>query len=313
MSDIPQNANENCPGTRSEMAGKASSCAGCPNQAACASGDAAKPDPDLELIKDRLKDVKHKVLILSGKGGVGKSTVAASLARAIASCETKQVAVLDVDICGPSQARMMGVEAESVHDSGDGWSPIFVRDNLSIMSIAFLITNRNDAVIWRGARKNALIKQFLQNVDWGSIDYLLIDTPPGTSDEHISVVQYLLQTGPLDGALLVTTPQEISLLDVRKEVSFCRKTNVPIIGVIENMSTFTCPCCSKTSSLFPSTTGGAKAMCEEMSLKLLAALPLDPRLATCLDRGEDFFEMYPESLLSQTFLDLADTLSKIVS
>lgn len=158
-------------------------------------------------------------MILSGKGGVGKSTVTTNLAYALAADETRQVAILDIDICGPSQARMLGCENESVHESAQGWTPIYVKDNLSVMSIAFLLQNRNEAVIWRGPRKNALIKQFLKDVDWGSLDYLLIDTPPGTSDEHISIVQLLLQSGCLDGAIIVTTPQEVSLLDVRKEVS----------------------------------------------------------------------------------------------
>ncbi|VDN30838.1 unnamed protein product [Gongylonema pulchrum] len=160
--DVPVDANENCPGVASEQAGKVSSCAGCPNQAACASGEARKPDPDLEAIADRLRAVKHKILIVSGKGGVGKSAVATNLARALAADDTVQVGLLDVDICGPSQARMLGVEQESVHESADGWCPIAVKDNLVVMSIAFLLQNRNEAVIWRGARKNALIKQFLK-------------------------------------------------------------------------------------------------------------------------------------------------------
>ncbi|KAM3721496.1 Cytosolic Fe-S cluster assembly factor [Dirofilaria immitis] len=265
MNDIPENANENCPGATSGNAGKATSCTGCPNQALCASSKTKGLDADLSGITDRLKNVKHKILILSGKGGVGKSAVAANLARALARNEKIQVGLLDVDICGPSQARIMGVEQESVHESGDGWCPIVVKDNLIMMSIAFLLQNRYEAVIWRGARKNALIKQFLKDVDWGSLDYLLIDTPPGTSDEHISIVQFLLQAGSVDGAIIITTPQEISLLDVRKEIDFCRRTKINILGVVENMSSFTCPSCSKLSQLFPSTTGGAKTMCSELS------------------------------------------------
>ncbi|VDK48399.1 unnamed protein product [Anisakis simplex] len=308
MSDVPENANAHCPGTASEEAGKTSSCAGCPNQTVCSSGELRKPDTDVVYMSDRLKSVKHKLLILSGKGGVGKSTVTANIARALANDPTKQIAILDVDICGPSQARMMGVEGESVHESAEGWSPIFTKDNLCIMSIAFLIQTKNEAVIWRGARKNALIKQFLKDVDWGNIDYLLVDTPPGTSDEHISIVQFLLQVGTLDGAILVTTPQEVSLLDVRKEVNFCRKTNVPIVGVLENMSQFVCPCCSTVSNLFPATTGGAASMCDELGLRLIDAMPLDPRMAECSDRGEDFFEKYPESILAKKFVKLAEFL-----
>uniref|UniRef100_A0A1I7YTR4 Cytosolic Fe-S cluster assembly factor NUBP1 homolog n=1 Tax=Steinernema glaseri TaxID=37863 RepID=A0A1I7YTR4_9BILA len=309
MSEVPDNANAECPGTGSEKAGKSSACAGCPNQSACSSGAAApRVDPDIPLIVDRLRQVKHKILVLSGKGGVGKSTVTSTLARALAADPQKQVAVLDIDICGPSQPRMFGVEGESVHNSADGWSPIYVADNLCLMSIGFLFDNRNEAVVWRGPRKNAMITQFLRDVDWGAIDFLLIDTPPGTSDEHISVVQMLLQTGPIDGALIVTTPQEMSLLDVRKEVSFCRKTKVPVIGVIENMSQYVCPCCNHVAELFPSTTGGAIAMCQEMELKLLAQLPMDPKMAKSVDNGEDFFEAHADSILAKAYLELATKL-----
>lgn len=150
---------------------------------------------------------------------MGKSSVTSNLAIALASNPKLQVGVLDVDICGPSQARIFDVEDETVHDSASGWSPVSVRDNLVIMSIAFLLENRSNAVVWRGPRKNAMIKKFLKDVDWGQLDYLLIDTPPGTSDEHISIVQLLLEASTVNGALIVTTPQEVSLLDVRKEVS----------------------------------------------------------------------------------------------
>ncbi|PAV75056.1 hypothetical protein WR25_06378 [Diploscapter pachys] len=308
MSEVPSNANEGCPGVGSENAGKTSGCAGCPNQKSCASGEKPPPDVDIPKIQDRFRHIKHKILILSGKGGVGKSTMTANLARALAADPTKQVAILDIDICGPSQPRMMGVEGEQVHQSADGWTPVSVADNLTVMSIAFLLGDKNDAVIWRGARKNGMIKQFLKDVDWGEVDYLLIDTPPGTSDEHISVVQFLLQAGPLDGALIVSTPQEISLLDVRKEVSFCRKTNVPILGVVENMAKFVCPNCSHTTLLFPSSTGGAETMCKEGGLDLLAQLPLEPALAEALDKGEDFFEKHPDSALVKSFLSLADKI-----
>ncbi|CAD6186119.1 unnamed protein product [Caenorhabditis auriculariae] len=310
MADVPTNANAGCPGTGSAGAGKASGCAGCPNQGSCASGEGPKPDADVPQIQDRFKKIKHKILILSGKGGVGKSTLTTNLARALASDPTKQVAVLDVDICGPSQPRMMGVEDEEVHNSADGWTPVGIKDNLTLMSIAFLLGNKNDAVIWRGARKNGMIKQFLKDVDWGEVDYLLIDTPPGTSDEHISLVQFLLQAGSLDGALIVSTPQEISLLDVRKEVSFCHKTKVPILGVVENMARFVCPNCQHTTVLFPSSTGGAETMCKEGNMDLLSQLPLEPSLAAALDKGEDFFETHPDSSLTKAFLDLAEKLKK---
>ncbi|KAL3081482.1 hypothetical protein niasHT_036546 [Heterodera trifolii] len=304
MSDVPEDANENCPGTASANAGKTSACAGCPNQSACSTGERAV-DPDIALITQRLAGVKHKLLILSGKGGVGKSTVTASLAYAIANL---QDGAKPFKVWRHFTPRMFGCEENSVQNSDQGWTPIFVQDNLFVMSIAFLLDTRDEAIIWRGPRKNALIKQFLRDVDWGELDFLIIDTPPGTSDEHISIVQMLLQASFLDGAVIVTTPQEISLLDVRKEVNFCVKTKVPVLGVVENMCQFVCPCCSTASQLFPNTTGGAKKMCADLSLELLAQLPLDPRLAKSLDEGQSYFEHFADSPVAKQFGDLANLL-----
>ncbi|GLV34657.1 uncharacterized protein CBL_09138 [Carabus blaptoides fortunei] len=293
--DKPTNAPEHCPGTQSEDAGKVSACAGCPNQTLCSSGATKGPDPGIQLVKDRLDQVKNKLLILSGKGGVGKSTLTALLSRAIAADDNdKNVAVLDIDICGPSQPRVLGVLGEQVHQSGSGWSPVYVEDNLSVMSIGFLLSSPDDAIIWRGPKKNGMIRQFLSDVDWGKLDFLLMDTPPGTSDEHLSSVNYLVHAG-LTGAIIVTTPQEVALLDVRKEIDFCRKVNVNILGVIENMSVFVCPNCKTRSEIFPATTGGAKAMCKELNVEYLGSLPLDPRLARCCDAGKDFITEFPES------------------
>uniref|UniRef100_A0A6P7G6C9 Cytosolic Fe-S cluster assembly factor NUBP1 homolog n=1 Tax=Diabrotica virgifera virgifera TaxID=50390 RepID=A0A6P7G6C9_DIAVI len=279
---------EHCPGVESENAGRASACAGCPNQNICASSDPKKPDPGIDLVKERLADVDNKILILSGKGGVGKSTVTAILSRTIASSHSeKNVAVLDIDICGPSQPRVLGVQDESVHQSGSGWSPIYVEDNLSVMSIGFLLGSPDDAVIWRGPKKNGMIKQFLSEVDWGNLDYLLIDTPPGTSDEHLSAVTYLSKAN-LTGAVIVTTPQEVALLDVRKEIDFCFKVKIKVLGVIENMAQFVCTKCEKASDIFPASTGGARKMCEDLGVPFLGSLPLDPRIARCCDEGKDF-------------------------
>lgn len=226
-----------CPGTDSEQAGKASACAGCPNQKICSTAPKG-PDPDLQAIAERLESVKNIVLVLSGKGGVGKSTVSAQLALSLAS-KGLEVGLLDIDICGPSMPRMLGLEGQEIHHSNSGWSPVYVEENLGVMSIGFMLSNPDDAVIWRGPRKNGLIKQFLKDVDWGKLDYLVIDAPPGTSDEHISVVQFLLPShkahGNLAGAVIVSTPQEVSLIDVRKEINFCKKTGVPVLGVVENM------------------------------------------------------------------------------
>lgn len=214
---------ERCVGPSSELAGKAESCSGCPNQATCASGE-AKVDNSVQLVQNRMAQVKHKILVLSGKGGVGKSTFSAQLAFALA-LEGKQVGLLDIDICGPSIPRMLGLDGHEVHQSASGWSPVYVEDNLAVMSIGFMLPSKDDAVIWRGPRKNGLIKQFLTDVVWNELDYLIVDTPPGTSDEHISIVQYL-KSSNIDGAVVVTTPQEISMADVRKELNFCKKTGM---------------------------------------------------------------------------------------
>lgn len=305
--DVPEDAPEACPGTQSESAGKEAACAGCPNQKICASGMPRAPDPDVDVIKEQLSGVKHKLLILSGKGGVGKSTVTSHLARCLASKdEEKTFGLLDIDICGPSLPRIMGLEGEQVHQSGSGWSPVFVEDNLGVMSVGFLLSSPTDAVIWRGPKKNGLIKQFLRDVDWGELECLLVDTPPGTSDEHLSIVQYLSASG-IDGAVVVTTPQEVSLLDVRKEINFCRKVGLPIIGVIENMSGFVCPNCQHESQIFPPTTGGARKLCEDMELTLLGQLPLDPRIGQSCDEGRSFLDS--SSPATAAFIAIADKIN----
>ncbi|XP_072947852.1 cytosolic Fe-S cluster assembly factor Nubp1 homolog [Epargyreus clarus] len=294
MSGIPENAPNHCPGTQSEDAGKASACAGCPNQNICATGAAAGPDPAIEIIKNKLANVKHKILILSGKGGVGKSTLTSLLAHGLAARNPDiNVGILDADICGPSQPRVMGVLGEQVHNSGSGWSPVYVTDNVSLMSIGFLLSSPDDAVIWRGPKKNGMIKQFLSEVDWGDLDYLLIDTPPGTSDEHLSAVQYLAGANP--AAVLVSTPQEVALLDVRRELAFCRKLGLRVLGVVENMALFVCPNCKSHSEIFPASTGGCARLCAEGGCALLGRVPLEPQLARAADAGLQPFADLPHS------------------
>eukprot|EP00088_Acartia_fossae_P060345 TRINITY_DN7224_c0_g1_i2.p1 TRINITY_DN7224_c0_g1~~TRINITY_DN7224_c0_g1_i2.p1 ORF type:complete len:316 (-),score=46.19 TRINITY_DN7224_c0_g1_i2:48-995(-) len=304
-------APENCPGTGTEDSGKAAACNGCPNQKICAAAGPAKPDPDVKLIAERLSDVKHKILVLSGKGGVGKSTVTANLARCIATKPELNVGILDIDLCGPSQPRIMGCEGEGVHQSGSGWSPIFIEDNLSIMSAGFLLPSPDAAVIWRGPKKNGLIKQLLRDVDWGALDLLLIDTPPGTSDEHLSITQFLAEAG-IDGAVIVTTPQEISLQDVRKEINFCRKVNLPVLGIIENMSLFTCPKCHMSSVIFPTSSGGADKLTHQTGAPLLGRLPLDPLVGKSCDEGSSLFAEFPDSKVAQEYCKITSTLADII-
>ncbi|KAL9120383.1 MAG: hypothetical protein Q9187_003061 [Circinaria calcarea] len=284
---------EHCPGPESNLAGKGDACAGCPNQAICATAPKG-PDPDIPLITARLAGIRHKILVLSGKGGVGKSTFTTMLAHAFASNPDSMVGIMDTDICGPSIPKMMGVEAETIHVSNAGWSPVWVADNLGVMSVQFMLPNRDDAVIWRGPKKNGLIKQFLKDVEWGELDYLLVDTPPGTSDEHLSVNSFLKESG-VDGAVVVTTPQEVSLLDVRKEIDFCRKAGIRVLGIVENMSGFVCPNCTHKSQIFKATTGGARKLAKETRIPFLGAVPLDPRIGMACDYGESFFDNFPES------------------
>ncbi|KJE98117.1 nucleotide-binding protein 1 [Capsaspora owczarzaki ATCC 30864] len=292
--DVPEDAPEHCPGTDSNAAGKSAACAGCPNQTICASSRPAGPDPDVEQVRQRMSTIKHKILVLSGKGGVGKSTVTAQLAFGLARNEATQVGVLDIDICGPSIPKVMGLEGEQVHQSASGWSPVFVADNLGVMSASFLLPNPDEAIIWRGPKKNTLIKQFLKDVDWGELDYLVVDTPPGTSDEHLSISQYLATTH-VDGVVIVTTPQEVALSDVRKEINFCRKVKLPVIGVIENMSGFVCPSCKNESQIFPPTTGGAAKMAADMAVPFLGRIPLDPRIGRACDEGKSYLDEIADS------------------
>eukprot|EP01137_Pigoraptor_chileana_P019734 Opistho-2@81175 len=293
MSTVPGDAPEHCPGVESDTAGKSAACAGCPNQDICSSSRPKGPDPDVDEIAQKMASIKHKILILSGKGGVGKSTFTAQLSFGLAQDEA-QVAVLDIDICGPSIPRVMGVEGEQVHQSSSGWSPVYAGENIGVMSVGFLLPNPDDAVIWRGPKKNGIIKQFLKDVDWGECDYLVVDTPPGTSDEHLSIAQYLAGTH-VDGAVIVTTPQDVSIIDVRKEITFCKKLHMPIIGIVENMSGFVCPKCKTESFIFPPTFGGGEVLAQETGVPFLGRIPLDPRIARCCDEGKSFLSEVPDS------------------
>ncbi|BGP24157.1 cytosolic Fe-S cluster assembly factor nbp35 [Rhodotorula toruloides] len=301
-SNIPENAPEQCPGTESTQAGLAPGCAGCPNQEACSTAPKG-PDPDLAVVRERLKDVRHKVLVLSGKGGVGKSTVSAMLGWALSEGEEGEhdTGLMDVDICGPSLPLLFGMQGQRMHSTSAGILPLSITSSLSLVSIGFLLPSSDSAVIWRGPKKNGLIKQFLKDVDWGHLENLVIDTPPGTSDEHLSVVQYLAAAGGVDGAVIVTTPQEVALQDVRKELDFCRKVGIPVLGVVENMSGFVCPSCGGESDIFIPSTGGADELAREWGIEVLGQVPLDPRIGKSGDYGQSFLEEYPESPASVAY------------
>jgi len=297
---------EHCVGPESEKAGTADSCKGCVNQNICATAPKG-PDPDVDEIIERMSAIKHKILVLSGKGGVGKSTFSAQLSHALAT-RSYQVGLMDIDICGPSIPKILGIENEQIHRSNSGWEPVSVDDNLSVMSVGFLLNNPNEAIIWRGPKKNGLIKQFLKDVDWGELDFLIIDTPPGTSDEHLSITQYLSNSSGIDGAVVITGPQEVSLIDVRKEINFCKKVHLPVIGVVENMSGFVCPKCKNTTQIFAPSSGGAEKMAKDMEVPFLGSIPLDPRIARSCDEGKFFMSEHPDSVATERLNKVIDNV-----
>jgi len=217
-----------------------------------------------------------------------------------------QTGVMDVDICGPSIPTVFGIASEQVHSSSSGWSPVYVSDNLSVMSVGFMLPSHKDAIMWRGPKKNGLISQFLRDVDWGNLDYLIVDTPPGTSDEHLSIVQFLKESG-IDGAVLITTPQEVALQDVRREIDFCRKVGIRIIGLVENMSGLICPKCKTESQIFKPSTGGGKALAKDTGIEFLGAVPLDPRIGKSADYGISFLDEYPDSPATTAYLQIIDS------
>ncbi|KAK3308442.1 P-loop containing nucleoside triphosphate hydrolase protein [Chaetomium strumarium] len=240
-----------------------------------------------------LSKIKHIVLVLSGKGGVGKSSVTTQLALSV-SLAGHSVGVLDVDLTGPSIPRMFGIEDAKVRQAPGGWLPITVHEadasagigSLRVMSLGFLLPRRGDAVVWRGPKKTAMVRQFLSDVFWDELDYLLIDTPPGTSDEHISLAETLLLNTTEQqraGAVVVTTPQAVATADVRKELNFCTQTGIRVLGVVENMSGFVCPNCSECTNVFSS--GGGEVMANDFNVRFLGRVPIDPQFLVLIETG----------------------------
>jgi len=244
---------------------------------------------------------------LSGKGGVGKSTVACQLALTLSNAGFR-VGLLDVDLCGPSIPHVLGLNGKSVHSASAGMVPVYPdgTQNFAVMSIGFLLAHKDDAVIWRGPKKSAIIKDFVDKVIWGRLDYLVIDTPPGTSDEHISITEKLMPFNP--EAVLVTTPQGVSLSDVQKEIYFCRKVGLPILGIIENMSGFVCPHCSECTNIFGE--GGGKSLADAENIPFLGRIPIDPKLMHQLDDGRTFIEKHNETTSLLALHKFVDTLKQ---
>jgi len=231
-----------------------------------------------------MENIKHKFLVLSGKGGVGKSSIAVNLAVWL-SMQGKNVGLLDIDIHGPSIPKLLNLEQMNVQAVGDKMLPVAYSDTLKVMSVGFLLRNKTDALIWRGPMKHNVIKQFVTEVCWGDLDYLVVDCPPGTGDEPLSVAQLL---GKVDGAVIVTTPQQLAVVDVKKCITFCRQLNLPVLGVIENMSGFVCPHCNKQIEVF--TGDGGEEIARDFKVSLLGKVPMDSALAHACDLGKPFVD-----------------------
>ena len=248
-----------------------------------------------QVIRERVRRIKHQIVVLSGKGGVGKSTVAVNLAVSLA-LKGKKVGLLDIDIHGPSVPHILGLTSKRPASDGIALRPVEMNKNLKVMSIGFMLDDRDAAVIWRGPMKYNVIKQFLKDVDWGDLDFLIVDSPPGTGDEPLSVVQLLERA---TGGIIVTTPQDVALNDVRKSVTFCRQLNLPVLGVVENMSGFVCPQCGTKTDIFK--TGGGKVMADDMGVPFLGSIPIDPRIVEACDGGRPYVEHYADSETAKAF------------
>ncbi len=233
-----------------------------------------------ERVHARMESVDHVILVLSGKGGVGKSTVAANLAFALAT-DGRRVGLMDADLHGPTIPLLTGLTGQMVTGTLNAIRPIDVRPNLAVMSIGFLSEDPNQPTIWRGPLRGGVLRQFVADVEWGERDFLIVDLPPGTGDEPLTLAQSFAET---DGAIIVTTPQEASLSDCRKAINFARKVNLGALGVIENMSGFVCPHCGQRTDIF--TAGGGERMAEQMEVPFLGRVPLAAEIVTLSDQGK---------------------------
>lgn len=270
---------------------KAEHCKGdssCGSKGGSSCHESAEDLEDERKLRQRLSRIRRKIVVLSGKGGVGKSTVAVNIAVALMQ-SGKRVGILDVDIHGPSVPTMLGLEGRTVEGTEGEILPVNLGD-LKVMSIGFFLRSQEDAVIWRGPLKMGVIKQFLKDVVWRDLDYLIIDSPPGTGDEPLSVIQLL---GKVDGAVIVTTPQKVAAVDVRKSVSFCRQLGVPVIGIVENMSGFACPHCGKVTEIFSA--GAGRSISADMHIPFLGSIPMDPKIAESSDSGVAFVSRFAQS------------------
>jgi ATP-binding protein involved in chromosome partitioning len=258
-----------------------------------------------KLTAERLAEVKNRIIVLSGKGGVGKSTVAVNLAAAL-QMRGHSTGLIDADLHGPSVPKMLGLEDVQISGTGDGIKPATVRIGpgkaLRVISLAFFL-KKDVPVIWRSPLKIAAIQQFLYDVKWGKLEYLIFDLPPGTGDEPLSISHII---GNVTGAIIVTTPQEVALIDSRRAVEFAKRLNIQVLGVIENMSTLVCPHCKKSIELFKS--GGGEKAAKELGVPFLGRIPIEPAVVLDCDSGKPFVLTHPDSEAAKAFNRVVDKI-----
>ena len=256
-------------------------------------------------VNESLGKIKNKILVMSGKGGVGKTSTSVNLAIALADIGYN-VGIIDVDLHGPDVPRMLGLEGTPQVNKNNKLDPISYSKTLRAISIESFTPNKDDAIIWRGPLKFSAIKQFIGEIDWGNLDFLIIDAPPGTGDEPLTVAQTITDAK----AIIVTTPQEVALADVRKSINFCKTVKMEIFGLIENMSGLSCPHCGEMIELFGS--GGGEKTADQMGVRFLGKIPFDPKMVACGDSGVCYQESHTDSLVTKAFNDVAATMSKLV-
>ena len=260
-----------------------------------------------EEARRRLSKIKHKIIVLSGKGGVGKSFITANIAAALAQ-KGYTVGVLDADIHGPSIPKIFGVHGQSLYAGPGGIMPLMGTGNVRVVSVDLMLPNEEAALIWRGPLKTGFIREVLSMVNWGEMDFLLVDLPPGTGDEALTIAQLIKD---LDGAIIVTTPSDLTRIVVKKAISFCKQLNVRILGIINNMCCFICPKCGSKYYIFGK--GGAAKLAQEVGLQLLADIPLDPRISEAMDKGVPFVVAFPEAEAAKKLMEVAEKIVEIVS
>jgi Mrp family chromosome partitioning ATPase len=274
------------------------------SQGSCGSADAQIAQQDIAINRS-LGKIKNKILVMSGKGGVGKSTVAVNLALGLAK-KGYQVGLMDVDLHGPDICRMLNLTGslQPPENKNDLIPPLIYSDNVKVVSLEYMMKDRDEAIIWRGPLKIQAIRQFVADMDWGELDYLIVDAPPGTGDEPLSIAQ----TIPGVQAVVVTTPQEVALADVRKSINFCKAVDMKIIGVVENMSGLVCPHCEETVDIFSS--GGGEQVARDFNLYFLGKVPLDPRVVVAGDKGKPYLSSDEDTPAIKAFTVIIDEVEK---